>query len=200
MKNKFEFLIIKFILIINIILNPNFLLIIIILLILYLKMDKFTINPWKKFHEEWALVTAGKKDNFNTMTVSWGGMGTLFSRPVVTVYIKPARYTHDFVLENDIFTVSFYDEKHRESLTYLGNHSGKDEDKVAKVGFTPKFLENGGITFEQAKTTIVLKKLFTQQLDRNNIPKDIIKTYFSNDHERPSHTMFIGEVIDFIEN
>jgi flavin reductase (DIM6/NTAB) family NADH-FMN oxidoreductase RutF len=199
MKNKIEFLIIKFILIINIILNPNFLLII-ILLKLYLKMDKFTINPWKKFHEEWALVTAGKKDNFNTMTISWGGMGTLFSRPVVTVYIKPARYTHDFVLENDIFTVSFYDEKHRESLTYLGNHSGKDEDKVAKVGFSPKFLENGGITFEQAKTTIVLKKLFTQQLDRNNIPKDIIKTYFSNDHERPSHTMFIGEVIDFIEN
>jgi hypothetical protein len=42
--------------------------------------------------------------------------------------------------------------------------------------------------------------LFTQQLDRNNIPKDMIKTYFSNDHERPSHTMFIGEVIDFIEN
>lgn len=30
------------------------------------------INPFDKFNKEWALVTAGNKDKFNSMTISWG--------------------------------------------------------------------------------------------------------------------------------
>ena len=56
----------------------------------------------------WGLVTAGNSDKFNTMTVSWGSMGELWGKDSVTVYIRPQRYTEEFMNSNDHFTLSFY--------------------------------------------------------------------------------------------
>lgn len=55
----------------------------------------------------WGLVTAGNSDKFNTMTVSWGSMGELWGKDSVTVYIRPQRYTEEFMNSNDHFTLSF---------------------------------------------------------------------------------------------
>ena len=33
------------------------------------------------FQKQWALVTAGNMEKFNSCTVSWGSMGTLWTRP-----------------------------------------------------------------------------------------------------------------------
>ena len=74
-------------------------------------MENYNVNPFEKFNKEWALVTAGTKDKFNSMTISWGSMGTLWFKDIVTIYIRPDRYTFKFLEENDTFTVSFYDEK-----------------------------------------------------------------------------------------
>ena len=35
--------------------------------------------------------------SYNTMTISWGGLGTLWERPVATVYVKKNRYTLAFM-------------------------------------------------------------------------------------------------------
>lgn len=43
------------------------------------------------------LVTAGNKDAFNTMTANWGGIGFLWNKPVVYVFIRPERYTFGFM-------------------------------------------------------------------------------------------------------
>ena len=42
--------------------------------------------------KQWALVTAGDKDGYNTMTVSWGAVGELWGVDTATVYIRPQRY------------------------------------------------------------------------------------------------------------
>ncbi len=34
------------------------------------------------FDEGWALLTAGTRERFNTMTISWGALGTLWAKPV----------------------------------------------------------------------------------------------------------------------
>ena len=74
-------------------------------------MDK--INPFDKFNKEWALVTAGNRDKFNSMTISWGSMGTLWFKNVVSIYIRPDRYTFEFLNNSDYFTLSFFDERYR---------------------------------------------------------------------------------------
>ena len=97
-----------------------------------------------QFDKKWALVTAGPINNHNSMTISWGEMGTLWSRPVVTVYIKPCRYTHKFMEENEYFVVSFFKEEYRKALGVMGSKSGKDVNKDELSGLTP--IEYKGLT------------------------------------------------------
>ena len=162
-----------------------------------MNLKDFKLAPLYALDKEWALFTVGDKDKFNTMTVSWGGMGTLWHKPVVTVYIRPNRYTYELLKDNDIFTLSFYDDEYKKDLGILGSKSGRNENKIALTKLTPKFLENG-TSFEEAKITIICKKIYSQKLDTNNIlnnKEEIIKFY---DNE-PTHEMFIGEVIDIID-
>lgn len=152
-------------------------------------------NVLQIFNKDWALVTAGERDHYNTMTIGWGGLGTLWSKPVATVYVKPVRYTHDFLESNDYFTVSFYPEKYVQALGILGTLSGRDGDKVAQSGLTPLFLEHG-VTFAEASVTLVCKKIYRQDLDVSAMPKSAVDRYYYN--EAP-HTMYIGEVVEVIK-
>ena len=62
---------------------------------------EFNTDIFSQFDRKWGLVTAGNEESFNTMTISWGGLGTLWGKPVATVYIRGSRYTHDFVEKSD---------------------------------------------------------------------------------------------------
>ncbi|MBQ3386214.1 MAG: flavin reductase family protein, partial [Eggerthellaceae bacterium] len=68
------------------------------------------------FRNQWALVTAGNPEHFNTCTVSWGSMGTLWSRSVITIYLHPSRYTTEFFLNSATFTVSFFPAAYKKAL------------------------------------------------------------------------------------
>ena len=50
------------------------------------------------------------------MTVSWGAMGFMWGKPSVTVYIRPQRYTKEFVDTRDTFTLSFYPAEKKDYL------------------------------------------------------------------------------------
>ena len=51
-------------------------------------IDKMEFNPFTKIGKEWALVSAGDKTRCNTMTVSWGGVGVLWGKNVVFIFIR----------------------------------------------------------------------------------------------------------------
>ena len=154
-------------------------------------MNNYNINPFEKFNKDWALVTAGNSDKFNSMTISWGSMGTLWHKNIVTIYIRPDRYTFDFLKDNDYFTLSFYDEKYRDELTMFGRCSGRDVDKVEKSGFTPVILDNG-ITYKEANETLVIKKIYLEQMNKDLFSDDILSCYKDNG---PAHYVIIGEVV-----
>ena len=152
---------------------------------------EFTAQSFDIFNKEWAIVCAGEQEHYNAMTISWGGMGTLWSRPVATVYVKPCRYTHEFMENNDYFTVSFFPEKYREDLGILGSRSGRDGDKVALTSLTPKAGEQW-VSFEEAEHVLVCRKIYRQDLDLSVIPDWAVKAHYRT--EAP-HTMYIGEVL-----
>lgn len=156
----------------------------------------FRAESFDIFDKDWALLTAGAEQHYNTMTISWGGLGTLWGKPVVTVYVKPIRYTHQFMEQSDCFTVSFYSEKYRKALGLLGSLSGRDGDKVAEAGLTPEALDSA-VTFKEAKVTLVCKKIYRQDMDTNAMPADVVKDFYGSED---AHTIYIGEVIDIIRS
>lgn len=156
---------------------------------------ELTIDVFGQFDKKWALLTAGTKDNFNAMTISWGGAGTLWGKSVVTTYVRTSRYTHEYMDSNDYFTISFYPEDKKSILGVFGSKSGRDIDKMNYEGLTAK--EAGeSISFEEAELTLVCKKLFKQQLDEKNMPEDVIKSFYEGD---APHDMYIGEVVEIIK-
>ncbi len=155
---------------------------------------EFTTDIFSQFDKKWALITAGKQDDFNTMTISWGGMGTIWEKPVLTAYVRTSRYTHEFIDREDFFTVSFFPDTYRDKLAVLGSRSGRDMDKINGSGLTPVPCENG-VTFKEAEVTFVCKKLFCQQLAPENMPDDVRKAFYEKD---ALHDMYIGEVVKII--
>lgn len=149
------------------------------------------LHALETFDRRWALVTAGTPEDFNTMTVSWGGLGTIWHKSVVTIYVKPIRYTHEYLDRNEYFTVSFFPEKYRQDLLLLGTKSGRDGDKVAETALTPVPAGNS-VSFAQAEVTLVCRKIYRQEMQRSTMPADVVQSYYT---EEEPHTMYIGEVV-----
>ena len=145
--------------------------------------------------DDWMLVTAGDKESFNTMTANWGGMGFLWNKPVAFIFIRPERYTHDFLEENDRLTLSFYAEDYREALRICGTKSGRDINKVEATGLTPVALESGTMTFSEARLTLDCHKLFKAPMQASDfIDKKILNTWYGA--KGGLHDMYIVEIDD----
>ena len=153
--------------------------------------DSLSLNPFTKIGKEWALLTAGDENGFNTMTVSWGAMGFMWGKPSVTVYIRPQRYTKKFVDANDTFTLSFYGPEHKQALSICGSKSGRDCDKVKEAGLTPYFVD-GTAAFEEADMVFVCKKLYEDEIRPENfIAKENDEKWYP---EKDYHTVYIAEI------
>jgi hypothetical protein len=72
-------------------------------------------NVWDLIGKQWMLITAGDENGFNTMTASWGGIGWLWNKPVAFIFIRPERYTHQFVEKSEYVTLSFLPEEYRKA-------------------------------------------------------------------------------------
>ena len=110
-------------------------------------------NAFDLIGKEWMLVTAGNKEKFNTMTASWGGIGWLWNRPVAFVFIRPERYTHDFIERESRLTLSFYKEEFRGILHFCGTKSGRDVDKVKAY----VFFKGRSILFKEQGEVLLLR-------------------------------------------
>ena len=63
--------------------------------------------------ERQMLITAGTEEKCNTMTASWGGLGVLWGKKVATIYVRPQRFTREFLEREGWFTLSFFDDSYR---------------------------------------------------------------------------------------
>lgn len=82
----------------------------------------------------------------------------MWGKPVAFTFIRPQRYTFEFIENNGYYTMSFFDEKYRDALKLCGSKSGRDIDKVAETGLTPAFTEDGIPYFAEAKLVLVCKR------------------------------------------
>lgn len=146
--------------------------------------------------KDWGLLAAGDKDNYNMMTINWEGLGYLWNRNIIAVYVRPTRYTHQFIENADYFTVSYYPKEFKKMLQILGTKSGRDIDKMCTDDITPIFLDEGTLTFAEAKLTFVCKKIYRQDITPDCfIDEKIDREYPEKDY----HTMYYGEIVRVLE-
>ncbi|MBP3339917.1 MAG: flavin reductase [Lachnospiraceae bacterium] len=157
-----------------------------------MKPEEITKNVFDMIGKQWMLVSATKDGKTNAMTASWGGLGVMWGKNVAFVFIRESRYTKEFVDASDKMILSFFSEDYRKMLGYMGTVSGRTEDKIEKAGLT--LTENN--TFEQAKLTMVCKKLFASEMKAEDFVsnEELDKWYKDGD----MHTMYVVEIEDVL--
>ncbi len=157
-------------------------------------LKDLNLNPWNDIGKKWTLITAGNEEQVNTMTASWGGMGVIWGYNVVYIFVRQSRYTKEFIDEGSHFSVSFYPESEKKALAYLGRVSGRDEDKIAKVGFET-LMEDGVPYFRQAEMVFICEKLSRHYIGSDGIlDKDVIAKHYDGSDADNYHDMYIGKI------
>ena len=150
-------------------------------------------NVAKLIGADWMLITAGNQCNYNTMTASWGGLGHLWNKNVAFIFVRPQRYTFEFLERENLFTLSFFNEQFREALQICGKKSGRDSEKVSEAGLSPIATPSGSIAFDESHLVLECRKLYTEFLKADAfVEKELIgKVYPESDF----HKMYVGEII-----
>ena len=131
-------------------------------------------------------------------TIAWGSIGELWSKDVLTVYVKPIRYTDQFLFEDEYFTVTFLNNEDRKVLSICGSKSGRDIDKVKECNLSVVDLGKG-ITFEGFRRVYLCRKIYQGQFKKEEFvnSNDIIDKYYKDE---PYHNFYVGEIIEVYEN
>jgi flavin reductase (DIM6/NTAB) family NADH-FMN oxidoreductase RutF len=160
-----------------------------------IKIQDLDLNIFNQFDKRWFLLTCGdfETGKFNTMTISWGSLGTVWDRPFAQVFVRPTRYTFEFMNQYDSFTLSAFNKTYKSSLDLLGSKSGREGDKIADSGLTPvKSSEVKSPCFKEAELVIECRKMYWQDLDASHF-------LFANiEHKYPRkdyHRFYFGEVM-----
>ena len=161
------------------------------------KMDvrkDFTENGFQWFHDA-EILAAGNEEQHNAMTIGWGGIGTLWGRTALTVYVAEQRYTKKFMDESAYFTVMAFDVAHSKVLEYMGSKSGRDGDKAAALGLHTAYTENGTPYYVEADLVIECRTMYAAPFDPQYFKDDVPKRMYAN-FPAGLHSMYIGEVVN----
>jgi len=161
------------------------------------------LNIFSTFLKDTPLITAGSADRLNTMTIGWGMLGTIWNKNAGTFYVRPCRYTHDFLTANDTFSISILPPRYREVLTLCGTTSGRDTDKISAAGLTVAY--DVAPYFEEADRVMILRKMYTDAFKTEGFVGsgcEHYDTYYAPESAQGNllpHDLFIGEVIKLLE-
>ena len=155
-----------------------------------LQPKQLTENVFSLFDDRWTLITAGTRDHCNTMTASWGGLGVLWHKNVATIYVRPQRYTFEFLENSPAFTLSFFGEEWRKALAYCGRVSGREEDKFAHCGFHVAMEGEDAPYIQEADLVLVCRKFYWNDLDPAHMDGTALQHYKNHDY----HRMYIAEI------
>ena len=143
-------------------------------------------------------------DKFNSMAIGWGALGTCWSVPTFTVYVREHRYTKAQLDKTREFTISVpLDGANHKIIKICGLKSGRDIDKVSEAGLTleePETINTPGI--REFPLTLECKVLYSQKQVLADIPENIRAAMYPQDVDgtdplanKDAHTMYIGQIV-----
>jgi len=152
--------------------------------------EQFDKNVFEAIGKQWMLITAKKPDgSFNTMTASWGGMGFLWQKNVFFCFVRPQRFTHEFIEDSGEITLSFLDGKYKDAYKICGSKSGRDGDKIAEAKLTP-ITDGDFVYFEQAEAVICGKKIYKDKIKEDGFIGFDPNPFYNGDF----HTVYFCEI------
>lgn len=156
-------------------------------------IKELSIKAVDLWMNRWLLLTAGTIADCNMMTVAWGSIGCMWSRPFAQIVVRPQRHTRKYIEESDSFTLCAFPDKYRKDLQTLGTLSGKNGNKLSKTGLTLKASKRiAAPSYNEADFILECRKMYCQDMDPHGfIDRAIQDNYPANDY----HRIYFGEIL-----
>lgn len=158
-------------------------------------IDAFCLPSFRVFESRWLALTVGAftPGTFNAMTVAWGSLGFMWGKPYAQVVVRPSRHTYQMIEEYETFTLSVFPESYRDTLSYLGSVSGRDEDKISKCGLTPIPVQNiDAPGYAEAELVFACKKMYYEDVNPDHFLDPAIKAHYP---DGDYHRSYYGEIL-----
>jgi flavin reductase (DIM6/NTAB) family NADH-FMN oxidoreductase RutF len=160
-----------------------------------ISVERLIARPIAQFHNQWFLLICGDfaSGDFNCMTISWGSMGEVWGRPLVQVFVRPGRYTYQFMEKYPTFTLCAFPKQYHTTLNFLGTRSGRDSDKLAAAHLTPVAAQAADApVYAEAELAIECRKMYWQDMEPSHfLVRGIEQNYPLKDY----HRIYYGEVL-----
>lgn len=157
--------------------------------------ERFQVAPVKAWGIDSLLLAAGDlaARDWNCMAVGWGSFGVMWGKPLAMIVVRPTRYTWRFTEKHPTFTLSAFPAAFHEALSYCGNHSGRDVDKMKATGLTPEPAKAvAAPAFAEAELVVECRKMYSHDFD----PRAFLQEWIdSNYPAKDYHRMYFGEIV-----
>jgi flavin reductase (DIM6/NTAB) family NADH-FMN oxidoreductase RutF len=160
-----------------------------------ISVERLIARPIALFNKQWFLLSCGDfaVGDFNCMTISWGSLGEVWGRPLVQVFVRPGRYTYQFMEKYATFTICSFPKEYHSTLNFLGTRSGRDSNKLADSRLTPMAAEVvDAPVYEEAELAIECRKMYWQDIDPSHF---VVKSIEQNYPMKDYHRVYFGEVL-----
>ncbi len=139
------------------------------------------------------LVTLGADGKANVMTIGWGTMGSIWSRPVFIVLVRPSRHTYSRLEQVSEFTINVPPAELAEAVSHCGTVSGRDHDKFQEMGLTP-------IASRDVRPPIIKECVVHYEcraLHRNDVVPDALAEVVREEFYATGdfHRVYFGEIV-----
>jgi len=157
-------------------------------------IEDFHYDP-AQLRDHWLALFSGDfgSGSYNAMTISWGSYGQIWNKMFFQVFVRPTRYTFEFMEKYDSFTLNAFKPKYKEALSILGSKSGRDGDKIALAGLTPEAsMKVAAPCFKEANLVIECRKMYWQDIDNAHF---LDRTIEGNYPKKDYHRVYFGEIV-----
>jgi flavin reductase (DIM6/NTAB) family NADH-FMN oxidoreductase RutF len=132
------------------------------------------------------VVTAGKKEHYNSMIASGGGMGVLFKKPITWGVFQSTRYTLELIEKEQTYTLSYFADEYRKPMMFLGSKSGRDSKKMKEVELTGVQTPSGNMSFKEARLIIECKLMQITTPNSDDFRTQEAKNYLNEAYKDPN--------------
>ena len=165
---------------------------------------KQEINVWEyapqilEAVDKGVLLTAKADGKVNPMTIGWGTMGIQWKKPVFIVFVRQSRYTKALLDKNPEFTINIpIGTCDKNILSVCGRESGRDVDKIQKLGLT--LVEGETVSVPgilQLPLTLECKVIYKQDQELSALDEVSRERFYKSGTKDDGdfHTAYYGEI------
>lgn len=155
------------------------------------------LNPYTIQGESGVCITVEVNGEINTQASMSVAFGKLWTKEVVFVFVRESSYTKELLDKSDFFSVTFFEDKYKTSVSYLRSVSGRVENKIEEIGMHINrkidipYIDEGNLVF-------LCDKLASIPLNDNTRADAFISQRIKNKvySDKEYHYLVIGEILE----